>query len=222
MLACVWLASSIVCTAAAGPTLPVESLVGDWYVLVHYSDRAVPDPDPAALQWDDAVWRFEARSRDRLVWTLHPHVTLRDRTGRLDRLPSGAEARTTGAWTPNAAQREQIASGLELDGHEARTKTLRGSSAHGYRSREAARAGSASTIAYEEQWAIEMRDGLPVLSRRNTLASGRADAAVGDTTFRVTRVSQDGAELSGDFDRDGRLVGEFRMIRIHVPKRRAR
>lgn len=201
--------------AAASPT---PLLDGDWYVLVHYRDARADDPD--ALFWDDEIWRFARRGDGRLVWTLHPHVGLRDATGRFDRLPSGAEARTSGAWTPNEAQREEIETALVLDDHEVRTKRLQGSPADGYRSRGAMRPASASAVAYQEAWSVEAPAGLPELTRRATLVSGRADAAEGLTSFRTTAVSDDRAELRGAFVRDGHLVGEFRATRIRVAEGR--
>jgi hypothetical protein len=167
------------------------------------------------VEWDDEIWRLDVRS-DRLVWILHPHVVFRDASGRFVRLPSGSEARTAGAWLPSAAQRAEIARGLELDPHESRRKTLRPTEAGGFRSAGAMRHASASAIAYGETWAIEGPPARPVFVRHARLASGRTDPAEGRTTFTTRRVLAGGDELRGDYERDGRLVGEFRMIRMGV------
>lgn len=230
------------------PATPVR-LAGDWYVLVHYREtprevpREVPrqapreeaerrDPgaarsgtqrgdDPGPVDWDDEIWRLDAQG-DRLVWTLHPHVVFRDPSGRFVRLPSGSEARTAGAFLPSAAQRAEIARGLELDAHASRRKTLRGTPSGGYRSAGAMRHASASAIAYGETWAIEGPPARPVFVRHARLASGRTDPAEGRTTFTTRRVLAGGDELRGDYERDGRLVGEFRMIRMGVGEDEAR
>jgi hypothetical protein len=186
------------------------------------AERPRPDPDrsdsqrghePGPVDWDDEIWRLDFRG-DRLVWTLHPHVVFRDPSGRFVRLPSGGEARTAGAWMPSVAQRAEIARGLELDPHESRRKTLRRTDAGGYRSTGAMRHASASAIAYGETWAIEGPPARPVFVRSARLDSGRTDPAEGRTTFTTRTVLAAGDELRGDYERDGRLVGEFRMIRM--------
>jgi len=188
-------------------------LAGDWYVLVHYRDTAGEDPDQ--LFWDDEVWRFEPHA-DGLRWTRHPHVTLRDDTGRTEKLPGGGEARAAGGWSPSPAQWAEIQGRLQVDGHEARSKTLRGSAGAGYRSRGGPRPGSASMVAYAEEWAIEGPADRPVFVRRDSLASGRADPAIGRTVFDAHAWSEDGRELRGAYRRDDRLTGEFRMLRIRI------
>jgi len=198
---------------APEPVLPTaaDGLVGDWYVLVHYRDRDAEDPEQ--IQWDDQIWRLVAR-RGGLEWTLYPHVVLRDRTGRFERLPSGAEARTVGAWSPSPAQLDEIRAGLTLDEHEARSKRLRLAASGGWASDEAMRPASASAVAYAESWTIEGPPGRPVFVRRATLGSPRTDPARGRTVFTTREGSPGGDELRGDYERDGRLVGRFRMIRM--------
>ena len=94
-------------------------LAGDWYVLVHYRDTAGEDPDQ--LFWDDEVWRFEPHA-DGLRWTRHPHVTLRDDTGRTEKLPGGPQGpgprpaetknlRDVGIWGGRPAASRRLARG---------------------------------------------------------------------------------------------------------------
>lgn len=191
---------------------------GDWYVLVHYRDLgAAGDGDPTATddaapaEWDDEVWRI-ARADDRVVWIVHPHVALRDRTGRFETLASGEEARTVGPWSPSPGQLAEIRDGLELDPHAVRSKTLRGSERAGYASSGAPRAASASAIAYGEAWSIGGRPGRAELVRRSTLASGRAESAQGTTRFEIREGPTGAGEWRGRYARDGRFVGTFRMI----------
>jgi hypothetical protein len=199
---------------AAADSDPPEELLGDWYVLVHYRDAAAADPAPPF--WDDEIWRV-ARRADGLSWTLHPHVTLRDDAGRFETLPSGAEARTA-TWSPSESQLEEIRSRLVLDEHESRSKTLRGSPQVGWRSSQGMRSGSASMIAYQESWSISGPPGAREMIRQVIFESARSDRAEGRTVHTV-RESRDGGELLlGDYSRDGRLVGEFRMIRIQIPR----
>ena len=208
-----WAGSAPAVPASPGtdPAGPV-SLEGDWYVLVHYRDEG---SDDGQQYWDDEIWRF-ARRGGRLSWSLHPHVSLRDTTGRTETLPSGEEARTVGAWSPSPAQLEEIRSALELDGHESRAKSLRGSPESGWRSTGALRSQSASMIAYHESWSIEAPRDKPVFARVDTMGSARTDTAEGRTAFETSEVLDGGNELRGVYERDGRLRGRFRMIRIAV------
>lgn len=200
--------------AAAESEVP-EELLGDWYVLVHSRDADAADD--AQPHWDDEVWRI-ARRGDGLSWTVHPHVALRDDAGRVEVLPSGAEARSTGTWSPNASQLEEIRAHLVLDDHESRSKSLRGSSQAGWRSSQALRAGSASMIAYQESWSISGSPGSRELVRQAVFEAARTDRAEGRTVHAVRESREGGDLLIGDYSRDGRLVGEFRMIRIQIPR----
>jgi len=208
--------AGLVATRASGdaiqPTaLRVDAYRGDWYVLIHYRDREGEDAEH--VFWDDEVWRIDGTA-NRLDWAIHPHVEMRDRTGRFESLPSGREARTDGAWSPSGEQLAEIRAGLVADPHEARTKTLYGSTAGGFETRGARRPTSASAIAYGEQWWIRPTEAGLEFGRRDTLASGRADPVEGTTRFTVRTVVGDADELLGDYERDGRLVGDFRMIRM--------
>ena len=195
------------------PGVPRPLLEGDWYVLVHYRDLAGADPEQ--MLWDDEVWRF-AKHPNGLRWTLHPHVTLRDPTGRGETGASGRETRSTGAWTPNERQLEEIRTGIVPDPHELRAKVLRGSTSAGYRSGGAVRTASASAVGYGEQWSIAVVGDAPEFERIERLDAARAEGAIGRTRFLTRRVEASGDELTGEFSRDGEWVGEFRMIRIRL------
>jgi hypothetical protein len=217
-----WVVLLGVVLSTAGRALAAEGppdLVGDWYVLIHSRDES--SSDPAAVQWDDEIWRIAPRG-DRVVWTLYPHVTLKDAAGRFERLPSGERARTSIAWSPSASQLEEIRGGLELDDHESRSKTLRGSSSEGWRSGDVARSPSASMIAYREAWSISGPAGARELVRRVVFEAARTERAEGTTLFRIRETLDAGQEMTGDYARDGQQVGRFRMIRIALPAEGAR
>lgn len=192
-----------------------EDLLGDWYVLVHYRDSGAEDPQQPL--WDDEIWRI-APSGGRLSWTLYPHVALRDDEGRFETLPSGVEARTTVHWSPSPSQLTEIRGALQLDDHESRTKSLRGSSQAGWRSAEATRAASASMIAYQESWSIRGPAGARELVRQVVFEAARTDRLEGRTVYTIRESRDGGDEFTGDYSRDGREVGEFRMLRIQLPK----
>jgi hypothetical protein len=50
------------------------------------------------------------------------------------------------------------------------------------------------------------------------MGSGRTDELSGRTRYTTRAVAEDGAELSGDFDQDGVLLGRFRMLRMSEPR----
>lgn len=220
-----WRAGAVLLFAvllAAGRGLAEEvpaDLMGDWYVLIHYRDAASADPE--AIQWDEEIWRI-AHQGDRVVWTLYPHVTLRDADGRFETLPSGERARSSIAWSPSASQLAEIRGGLELDDHESRSKRLRGSSSTEWRSGDVARSPSASMVAYRETWSIGGLPGARELARRVVLEAARAESAKGRTVFTIRETLDDGQEMTGDYARDGERAGRFRMIRIAAPAGRSK
>lgn len=200
-------------SVAAVPARGLE-LTGTWYLLVHYRDEATPPAD--AVQWEDRLWRFEFDG-SRLLWTEFPVVVFRDSSGRFEMLAGDRPARTLGAWLPNAAQLEEIARGLEIEGRGARSKSLRGSAGSGYRSVGGLRSESTSVIGYHESWRIDGLLALPVFVRDDAMGSGRTDDVRGHTRYTTTVVQPGGDELSGEYERDGVRHGRFRMWRMGSP-----
>lgn len=210
------------CIAAPARAEAFE-LEGAWYVLVHYAaigangggeradERAAPPPN----RWEDKVWVFAPRG-SRLTWTEYPVVVLRDESGRSETLASGRRIRTAGTWRPNARQRAEIAAGPGVVDGWARSKTLRGDAASGYRSRGAVNRESTSVIGYSEQWEIEGLSSVPTFRRRDELSGERAEALAGLVEYRGTHAEP--GELSGEFVRDDSLRGRFTMQRIAAPK----
>jgi len=68
-------------------------------------------------------------------------------------------------------------------------------------------------IGYHESWRIDDPQGLPVFTRRDSMGSGRTETAEGLTLFTTREVLDGGAELRGDYERDGERRGRFRMLR---------
>jgi hypothetical protein len=200
---------------AANETQPIPRLEGSWYVLVHYRDQG--RDAMGQMQWLDRVWRFEIDG-ERMRWTILSGVTFRDARGRIELIDGGRSARSLGAWEPNEAQLAEIRAGLEVDDHDVRRKTLHGSASAGYRSLGERRSQSTSTIAYHERWQIAAGPDGPVFTRDDSMGSGRTDELSGRTRYTTRAVAEDGAELSGDFDQDGVLLGRFRMLRMSEPR----
>jgi hypothetical protein len=187
--------------------------IGDWYVLVHYRDRVADDPQ--RMHWRDEIWRFEPSGQG-LLWTVHPVVELRDQTARYEELGDERRARTLGAWAPSERQLEEIRRGLQIYGEGARAKKLRGTPAEGYRSAGSLHSVSSSTIGYHESWRIAAPLARPVFSRTDEMGSGRTTGLSGVTRFTTRSVAADGLELRGEYERDGELHGDFRMLRMGI------
>jgi len=196
---------------AGQPAAFPEDLYGEWYVLVHYTDAAAEDTEQQ--HWDEAIWRI-APEGGRLLWSILSRVEFEDARGRFASLPGGRLARSLGAWTPDAAQRREIAKGLRVSEEGSLRKTLRGTPEDGYRSTGRMRADSASVIGYAEQWTIEAERGLPIFTREATMGAARVETAEGLTRFHALERSSDGRELRGRYARDEALAGVFRMIRM--------
>jgi len=202
--------------------LDVRALVGEWYVLVHTRPR--PDGDAAetdgAQSYRDAVWRFELEG-GRLRWTIYPELDFRDESGRYE-VVRGERARIHHAWRPTQSQLEEIRSGLSVVERNARTKTLRPDDSGTWRSTGAARLGSASSVAYGEQWRIEPADSGPVFVRSASLRSGRAASLEGTTRFDAVVFEADGGWIEGRYARDERERGRFYMWRKGATSERDR
>ena len=57
------------------------SLLGTWYVLIHY--RREGSPYPRRWYWDERVWTFEEEG-DALAWTEYTLVKFEDQQGRFE------------------------------------------------------------------------------------------------------------------------------------------
>jgi hypothetical protein len=196
--------------AAAAPARAELDLVGTWHVLIHYTDDHAQDPEQ--VRWSDRVWVFE-RKGDRLTWSEYPIAIFSDETGRFETLPSGQNSRVLGAWEPNEAQRQDIASGLDVNSRGSKKKTLSGSDAEGWTTTSRAQAASASMITYQENWRIESPTGLPVFTQEDVMASARTETLEGGARFATTAVEKGGRVLTGSYERDGTRRGTFRMTR---------
>lgn len=197
---------------AIAPAARAVDLAGTWYVLVHYKDDTSGKPD--ALRWEDRVWVFE-RDAEKLVWKDYPIVVFEDDEGRFERSRSGY-SRVVGAWEPSPGQRAQIQSGLEINTRGAKTKTLTGSDAAGWKTTAGAQPKSANFVTYTEAWGIRDAAGKPVFLRNETLGSAAMESLEGGTRFATESVAEGGAELHGSFERDGSRHGTFRMMRAGV------
>ncbi len=70
-----------------------------------------------------------------------------------------------------------------------------------------------SFITYEEKWSIDGAEK-PVFTRADVLGSAGADDAEGRTIWSPETVERGGAELRGQYDRDGTRLGTFILWRI--------
>ena len=190
------------------------SVLGDWYVLVHYAG-STPGAS-GGLAWDDEVWRIETEGSG-MRWTIFPHPEFREASGRWESLEGGAEARSSGAWQPNAAQLAEIAGGLAYAAHEERSKRLGRAPGGGWASRGGLRSASVSQVAYHEAWRITDAPPGPVFARAAAMGSGRTGTLKGGTRFETREVRAKGAELAGRYSRDGEFEGSFRMLRMAEP-----
>jgi hypothetical protein len=186
-------------------------LLGTWYIVVHFRDEAA-----AGRQWEDKVWTFAYRG-SRLLWTEYPVVLFKDKRGRSESLASGRSIRTSGSWRPNPVQLEEIAAGLSVNPQWARSKSLRGNVARGFRSSGSLNPTSASVIGYSETWEIEDPAAQTIFRRIDSMTSGRSDSLDGRTEYRSSARSPGeavgAATLSGSFSRDGAQTGSFVMMR---------
>lgn len=188
---------------------PAIDLVGAWHVLVHYTDDNSSHPDQ--VRWHDRIWIFERKS-GKLVWTEYPIIVFSNDTGRFERRGSGQYARVLGGWTPSETQLGNIRVGLRTNTRGMKSKKLRGSDAEGWETRSRARAASASSITYQENWSVVFRDGLPDFAQHDVMGSARAENVEGVTRF-TTEERPAGGVLVGSYERDGTRHGRFWMRR---------
>jgi hypothetical protein len=192
----------------AGPAAAEFDPVGTWYVLVHYRDLRSAQPDQ--VQWEDRLWVIE-REGEGLRFREFPAVRFDDEGGRYERAGEVA-ARTLGAWEPSEAQRREIAAGLAADPYGAREKRLRRTEA-GFSSAKS-RFDSARVVGFESTVEIDLAGAqAPRFVVSDTLGSSAAAQGLeGRTEYRGEAVAPDGS-VAGRFDRDGRGVGTFVLLR---------
>jgi hypothetical protein len=181
-------------------------------VLVHYRDLRSALPEQ--LQWEDRLWLFE-REGDALRLREYPLVAFDDESGRFERR-GGESQRVLGAFEPSAGQRREIAAGLGVGTREVREKRLR-PTATGWAS-SPGRFDSARFVGFESSVELDLSGAAPRLVVSDSLGSSAAAGALeGRTEYRGERVAADGS-VEGAFDRDGRRVGRFRMLRAGRPQ----
>lgn len=220
----------IACALARPASARIE---GEWYVLVHFENRAVakggdeqmsevakggdqPGPD-GVVDYRDFVWRFE-RDGAALRWTVFDGLGFRDDAGRTETI-RGETARLRHAWWPSQRQLEEIRAGVAVDPSSARTKLLRERSPGRWVSGGVARAGSASAVSYAERWELDERGPLPLFELAATLASGRADSLEGNTRFVAERFDPETGRIEGRYRRDEGEIGRFTMWKQGVRAR---
>jgi hypothetical protein len=181
--------------------------VGTWYVLVHYRDLRSAQPEQ--VQWEDRLWVFE-REGEALRFREYPAVRFGDESGRYERTGE-VLARTLGAWEPSEGQRREIAAGLAADAYGARDKRLRKAAA-GWSSAKS-RFDSARVVGFESTVEVDLAGAAPRFVVSDTLGSSAAAQGLeGRTEYRGETIAEDGS-VTGRFDRDGRRVGTFVLLR---------
>jgi hypothetical protein len=176
-------------------------------VLVHYRDLRSAQPEQD--QWEDRLWVFE-REGDGLRFKEYPAVRFDDEGGRYE-TRGEIQERTLGAWEPSDGQRREIAAGLAPDPYGLREKRLRRTDA-GYSSAKS-RFDSARVVSFESIVELDLSGAAPRLAVSDSLGSQAAKSPLeGRTEYRGERTLPDGS-VAGRFDRDGRKVGTFVMMR---------
>jgi hypothetical protein len=189
-------------------------LSGTWHVLVHYKDEMSANPDEP--RWDDRLWSFELTG-SRLRWMEWPIVVFSNETGRFERRGTGQYARILHYWEPNQSQLDNIRDGLAVNDRGSKSKTLR-KEGDGWRSTGGARARSAMTITYQENWIVENASELPVFIREEMLGAASTESLEGRTEYRTQEIREGGDVLAGSYERDGTRHGSFRMTRAGARK----
>lgn len=181
-------------------------------MLVHYRDLG--SARPLQDQWEDRLWVFE-REGDGLRFREYPAVRFDDESGRYQRA-GGEQVRVLGAWEPSEAQAREIAAGLAADPYGAREKRLRQTET-GFSSAKS-RFDSARVVGFESIVELDLSGAAPRLVASDSLGSSAAGSPLeGRTEYRGLRIDESGAVV-GRFDRDGRRVGSFRMLRSGAPR----
>ncbi len=189
---------------------PPLELAGTWHVLIHYRDAS--SANPGAWHWDEKIWVFEPGEGE-LRWTEYPIVLFSDDSGRFESLGSARQSRVLHAWEPNAGQRAQIRSGLEVNSRGRNSKRLRGSDAEGWRSGDRLVQSASQLVSYVEDWSVEGLPAAPVFTQRDLMGASEEDSLEGVTRYATAEIRAGGDELRGGFTRDESRSGRFEMRR---------
>ena len=207
------LLAGLLASALPLPALAIGAtdLVGAWHVLVHYQDSGTENPQ--AKRWEDRVWVFE-KAGDQLRWTDYPIVVFQDDTGRFEKGEGGRPERVLDYWEPNAAQQEQIRTGLSINSRGSRSKALSGSDTKGWSSaKQGAGYKSSRFVTYEEVWTIDGLPDKPRFERQDSMGAAGGEDLEGKTLYETDSIEPGGDVLRGRFDRDGERKGTFRLAR---------
>lgn len=202
-----WIACSLTLALLGGAqTASAENveLIGTWHMIAHYKDSTTANAD--LPRWEDRVWVFQQEG-DRIRWTEYPIIALQDDTGRFE-----GRSRVLAHWEPNPGQRADLRAGPKVNSRGSKSKSLRGSAETGWKS-VGKQQRSMSFITYEEKWSIDGAEK-PVFTRADVLGSAGAEDAEGRTIWSTETVERGGAELRGQYDRDGTRLGTFILWRI--------
>lgn len=190
---------------------PAADLEGAWYVLVHYRDLRSAQPE--LEQWEDRLFVFE-REGDGLRFREYPVVLFDDEGGRFERR-GGETERVLGPFEPDAGQRREIERGLRIQGTGVREKRLRPAGS-GFSSVRSA-FDSARSVGFESIVEVDLAGPAPRIALADSLGSSAAIALEGRTEYRGERIDGAGT-IFGRYERDGRRVGSFRMLRSGAPR----
>jgi hypothetical protein len=196
---------------ATGSEAP--SLLGTWYVLIHY--RRQESLFPRRWYWDERVWTFEPEG-DALAWTEYTLVQFEDQQGRFEHLRTPRARRLLGAWTPNRRQRRELEAGIGVGSRGSRRKLLTGDATVGWKSAALDHGVAPGRKGFAEDWRIDVVEGLPEFRLASQLRHWGGARELEASIYRAEKEERGGAELRGSYrsgdDRDGR----FRMMRTRI------
>lgn len=205
-----WIVCAPAIADAADSKHSSSDLEGTWFVLVHYKDANTHNA--TSDRWQDKVWTFEIRG-SRLHWVEYPIVVFESTTGRFEAFKGNPRSRILHNWQPNKAQLAEIMGGPRVNTRGAKSKSLRGSDATGWRSTGRNRVAGVNVMGFHEDWSIlpsgEWRE-FAIVEEIGNSQRGNAD---GRTSYIIESGDVDGLKYSGRYDRDGSRMGTFRMFR---------
>lgn len=196
--------------AAAKKKRGESNLEGTWFIVIHYKDENTANPD--STRWLDRVWNF-SMTGSRLLWTEYPIVVIDDTSGRFEAIKGNPRSRVLEGWEPSPSQLEDVMSGPRVNTRGSKSKTLKGNDKKGWKSSGRNTVASASVVGYQENWSIQGAPGGRTFLFDEIFGNAVQGSTEGRTTYSESRVSSDGDEIRGSYDRDGTRIGTFRMIR---------
>ena len=200
--------------ASANPSRSeAPSLLGTWYVLIHY--RREESPYPRRWYWDERVWTFH-REGDTLAWTEYTLVKFEDQKGRFEHLRTSRARRLLGAWTPNRRQRLQLETGIGVIGRGSRRKLLTGDATVGWKSAVLEHGAAPGQKGYAEDWRIDVLEGLPEFRLTTQLQHWGGARELGASIYRAEEKDRRGAELRGTYLSGDDRRGRFRMMPTRI------